>query len=366
MKQVAVLGCGSWATAVARLIAQNIKDSSEFMNTVLMYVYNEKYDGESLADSINRLHVNSLYFPGFKLPENLVASTDLKDIVSRSDILAIAYPAKFVPWLMERVERYVLPTSYFISFSKGVVLDYDETCLRLVSDIIREKTGRPCLTVIGATTALEVAWQHYTEATIGSTDPELAEQTKRLLQTSYFRLVISPDAVGVELCGALKHVVAIAAGIADGLALGDNTKAAVLRLGFWEMFQLMKELFPDRGIQELTLEQSCGMAELFVCMSHRSDRPPALGSDMDLMNMLLGRQLTADRRNSVEDSSLSNAKIRTVCVNGSEYADMINKILQQRKRVAQYPLFTAVHLLCHHKMHPNQFIDRLRSHPVHQ
>nr|CAH8819819.1 unnamed protein product [Trichobilharzia regenti] len=85
------------------------------------------------------------------------------------------------------------------------------------------------------------------------------------IQSDYLKLVITQDDVGVELCGALKNVVAIAAGICHGLDLGDNTKAAVLRIGFWEVSELMKELFPDRGINYLTIEQSCGIAELFMC-----------------------------------------------------------------------------------------------------
>ncbi|KAF7233703.1 hypothetical protein EG68_11929, partial [Paragonimus skrjabini miyazakii] len=184
-------------------------------------------------------------------------------------------------------------------------------------------------------------------------------------QTNYFRLTITPDAIGVELCGALKHVVAIAAGIADGLQLGDNTRAAILRLGFWEMFELMNELFPNRGVEAKTLEQSCGIAELFVCMSHRSDQPPALGSDMDLMNMILGRSLTAERRASVDNFEQPPLRRRRICVNGAEYAEVIYKILKSRNRLSQFPLFTAVHLICQHKLSPAQLIDSLQVHPLH-
>ncbi|KAF8563898.1 hypothetical protein P879_05897 [Paragonimus westermani] len=365
MKQVAVLGCGAWGTAVARLMAGNVKNSEEFHKTVTMFVHDEKYSGESLADSINRMHVNPVYLPGFKLPKNVIASCDLEDIVLHADILAIVYPTRLIPWLLDRLQPFVVPTAYFITFCKGVVIDHDDPQIHIVSDLVREKTNRPCVAVIGATTAMEVAWQHFTEATIGCSDMALAQQTKRLLQTNYFRLTITPDAIGVELCGALKHVVAIAAGIADGLGLGDNTRAAILRLGFWEMFELMNELFPNRGVESRTIEQSCGIAELFVCMSHRSDQPPALGSDMDLMNMILGRNLTAERRASVDNFEQPPLRQRRICVNGAEYAEVIYKILRSRNRLSQFPLFTAVHLICQHTLSPAQLIESLQVHPLH-
>ncbi|TPP61713.1 Glycerol-3-phosphate dehydrogenase [NAD(+)] [Fasciola gigantica] len=224
---------------------------------------------------------------------------------------------------------------------------------------------RPCVAVIGATTALEVVSKHFTEATIGSTDVDIASEVKRLLTAPYFRLTISKDEVGVELCGAMKNVIAIAAGVSDGLNLGDNTKSAVLRLGFWEMFQLMKELFPNRGVQGVTLEESCGVAELIVCMSHRSDKLPALGSDMDLMNIILGKSLATRRRLS-EGSVTGDLQHPVTFVDGAEYAHVIYNILKARNRLDNYPLFVAVHEMCQGLLSPHHFLDRLRSHPVHR
>ncbi|CAL8075554.1 unnamed protein product [Calicophoron daubneyi] len=248
---------------------------------------------------------------------------------------------------------------------QGLIVDPVKNELTLVSDLVRQKTERPCIPVIGATTALEVAWKHFTEATIGSDNLELGREVKSLLQTSYFRLVISDDPVGVELCGALKNVVSIAAGIVDGLEQGDNTKSAILRIGFWEMIELMKELFPNRGVKDVTLEQSCGIAELFVCMSHRSDVLPAVGTDVDVMNIVLGKALAQERRASVNGTPELN-EIRSQHVDGAEYAQVINAILTKRNIAQRFPLFTAVNDICQQKMSPRNFIDCLRRHPIHQ
>ncbi|CAH8638665.1 unnamed protein product [Heterobilharzia americana] len=221
-----------------------------------------------------------------------------------------------------------------IKAMKGLILYPEENRVKLVSDLIREQTGKRCVVVSGATTALEVAQQQFTEATIGTKSFDLGNEVKRLLQTEYFKFVVTQDDVGVELCGGIKHVVAIAAGICDGLKLGDNTKAAVLRIGFWEMSELMKELFPDRGTDWFTIEQSSGMAELFMCMAHQTDKIPEVGSDLDLMNINVGHRLSL-----VDGSPLLpefSKKTHRTFTDGVEYAAQIYNILAARHRTAHF------------------------------
>uniref|UniRef100_A0A146MJC6 glycerol-3-phosphate dehydrogenase (NAD(+)) n=1 Tax=Schistosoma mansoni TaxID=6183 RepID=A0A146MJC6_SCHMA len=176
-------------------------------------------------------------------------------------------------------------------------------------------------------------------------------------------MVITQDDVGVELCGGIKHVVAIAAGVCDGLKLGDNTKSAVLRIGFWEMSELMKELFPDRGTDWLTIEQSCGMAELFICMSHRTDEVPDIGSDLDLINITVGHKLSRSGSSFSLQQFTKNSK-RTY-TDGVEYAKLIYKILTTRHRTAHFPLFTGVHRICQNELEPQELLSCLSSHPIH-
>ncbi|CAH8651636.1 unnamed protein product [Schistosoma rodhaini] len=349
MKQVAVLGGGAWSTAIAKVIADNVSSSNEFCSRIAMYVYDETHNDRNLVDYINKDHINPVYLSSITIPNNVIAN--------------IAYPSRYVQWLIRQIKGHVKENAYFVSFCKGLVLYSEENRVKLVSDMIREQTGKSCVVVSGATTAIEIAEQQFTEVTIGAKNYDHGNEVKRLLQTDYLRMVITQDDVGVELCGGIKHVVAIAAGICDGLKLGDNTKSAVLRIGFWEMSELMKELFPDRGTDWLTIEQSCGMAELFICMSHRTDEVPDIGSDLDLINITVGHKLSRSGSSFSLQQLTKNSK-RTY-TDGVEYAKLIYKILTTRHRTAHFPLFTGVHRICQNELKPQELLSCLSSHPIH-
>ncbi|TNN07657.1 Glycerol-3-phosphate dehydrogenase [NAD(+)] [Schistosoma japonicum] len=299
MKRVSVLGCGAWGTAISRVIAENVVSSNEFCSEITVYVHNEFHNDRSLVDWINEDHINPVYLPTLTIPSNVFADNDIKKVVSEADIIAVAYPCRYIKWLVNQINGHIKENAYFISFCK----------------------------------------------------------------TDYLKLVITQDDVGVELCGGIKHIVAIAAGICDGLKLGDNTKSAVLRIGFWEMSELMKELFPDRGTDWLTIEQSCGMAELFMCMSHRTDDIPDIGSDLDLMNITVGHKLSRPG-SSFDLQSLTKDPNRTFA-DGVEYAKQIYRILAARHRTSHFPLFVSVHRICQNELKPQDFLHSFASHPIH-
>uniref|UniRef100_A0A3Q0KSF8 Glycerol-3-phosphate dehydrogenase [NAD(+)] n=1 Tax=Schistosoma mansoni TaxID=6183 RepID=A0A3Q0KSF8_SCHMA len=363
MKQVAVLGGGAWSTAIAKVIADNVSSSNEFCGRIVMYVYDETHNDRNLVDYINKDHINPVYLPSITIPNNVIANSNIAEVVSDADIIVVAYPSRYVQWLIRQINGHVKENAYFVSFCKGLVLYSEENRVKLVSDMIREQTGKSCVVVSGATTAIEIAEQQFTEVTIGAKNYDHGSEVKRLLQTDYLRMVITQDDVGVELCGGIKHVVAIAAGVCGGLKLGDNTKSAVLRIGFWEMSELMKELFPDRGTDWLTIEQSCGMAELFICMSHRTDEVPDIGSDLDLINITVGHKLSRSGSSFSLQQFTKNSK-RTY-TDGVEYAKLIYKILTTRHRTAHFPLFTGVHRICQNELKPQELLSCLSSHPIH-
>ncbi|VDP98998.1 unnamed protein product [Trichobilharzia regenti] len=321
MKRVVVLGCGAWGTAIATVIASNVISSSLFNEEVIMYARDEIYADRSLVDWINEDHINPIYLPNYGIPENVVAKNDVKEVIAKADIIAIALKSSFLsvhfdPFMALRFTECQRHRSYTY-FIVGLILFPHENRVKLVSDLIREQTGKRCVVVSGATTAIEIAQKQFTEVTIGSKSLDSGEEVKKLLQTSYLKMIITQDDVGVELCGGIKHVVAIAAGICDGLKLGDNTKAAVLRIGFWEMSELMKELFPDRGLLSRVYEFNF----FFLGMAHRTDDIPGVGSDLDLVNIAVGRRLS-----TLEDytlrSELSKNTYRTFA-DGVEYAAQV-------------------------------------------
>ncbi|CAH8609508.1 unnamed protein product [Heterobilharzia americana] len=323
MKRVVVLGCCSWGTAIVKVVADNVASSDEFFNEVYWFVRDEDYNGRNLISWINEDHVNPLYLPIIRVPYNVIAFSDIQKVTEEADIILVSYPPCYITWLLDNMKQFIKENAYFVSFCKGLILCPEENRIKLVSDFIREQTGKRCVVVIGATTAIEVAKQQLTEATIGSKSLEHGLEVKRLLQTDYIKLVITQDDVGVELCGALKNAVAIAAGICNGLELGNNTKAAVLRIGFWEVSELMKELFPGRGTNYLTIEQSCGIAELFMFMSYRSEEIQDIGSDLDFLNIILRRELSTSEVNKSSLHSLSAKELRRIFVDGVEYAKQV-------------------------------------------
>ncbi|KAK4475572.1 hypothetical protein MN116_000850 [Schistosoma mekongi] len=364
-KRVSVLGCGSWGTAIAKVVADNVIFPDEFCSEVFWYVRDEFYNDKCLTDWINEEHSNPSYLPKLKLPFNVVASSDVRKVVENADILLVAYPPCYIIWLVNHIKKYIKEKAYFVSFCKGLMLYPEENRIKLVSDFIREQTGKRCVVVIGSTTAVEVAEEQFTESTIGSNSLEYGREVKRLLQTKYMKLALTQDNVGVELCGSLKNVVAIAAGICDGLQLGNNTKAAVIRIGFWEVSELMNELFPDRGTNYLTIQQSCGIAEAFICMSHKSDEIPDIGEDIDLLNIVIGRRIAKTDVDRLSIHSLSDKISKRTFVDGVEYAKQIYNILVDRHRTEHFPLFVAVHRICQNEMKPHELIKCLQSHPIH-
>ncbi|KAI2528699.1 GPD1L isoform 4, partial [Pan troglodytes] len=166
--KVCIVGSGNWGSAVAKIIGNNVKKLQKFASTVKMWVFEETVNGRKLTDIINNDHENVKYLPGHKLPEN-------------------------------------------------VGIDEGPEGLKLISDIIREKMGIDISVLMGANIANEVAAEKFCETTIGSKVMENGLLFKELLQTPNFRITVVDDADTVELCGALKNIVAVGAGFCDGL-----------------------------------------------------------------------------------------------------------------------------------------------------
>lgn len=153
------------------------------------------------------------------------------------------------------------PTAIGLSLIKG--FDVAEGGgMELISHIITKHLNIPCAVLMGANLANEVAEEKFCETTIGCKDKKMAPILRDLFQTPNFRVVVSDDVDAVEICGALKNIVACGAGFVDGLGLGDNTKAAVIRLGLMEMIKFVDVFYP--GSKLATFFESCGVADLIT------------------------------------------------------------------------------------------------------
>uniref|UniRef100_A0A8B9G210 Glycerol-3-phosphate dehydrogenase [NAD(+)] n=2 Tax=Amazona TaxID=12929 RepID=A0A8B9G210_9PSIT len=268
--KVCIVGSGNWGSAVAKIVGNNVKKLQKFASTVKMWVFEENVNGRKLTEIINNDHENVKYLPGYKLPDNVVAVPNLNEAVQDADLLVFVIPHQFIHKVCDEITGRVPKKALGITLIKGI--DEGPEGLRLISDIIREKMGIDISVLMGANIANEVAAEKFCETTIGSKILENGLLFKELLQTPNFRITVVDDADTVELCGALKNIVAVGAGFCDGLSCGDNTKAAVIRLGLMEMIAFAR-VFCKGQVSTATFLESCGVADLITtCYGGRNRR----------------------------------------------------------------------------------------------
>ncbi|MED5403734.1 MAG: NAD(P)H-dependent glycerol-3-phosphate dehydrogenase [SAR324 cluster bacterium] len=222
--QIGVIGAGAWGTAMARLLVNN-------GNSVQVWCL----EAETRQDILTN-HLNSSFLPEIRLPETLKASTDLSEVVRNSKILVASVPSHFTREIAKKMRSEITDEHIVVIISKGI----EQHSLALMSEIYaNELDNLPKLAVLsGPTFAREVALDLPSAAVLACAD----EETDSLLQKSFhsarFRLYRSTDLIGVQLAGAIKNVIAIASGIADGMKLGLNARAALMCRGIAEMSRL--------------------------------------------------------------------------------------------------------------------------------
>ncbi|CUM64682.1 uncharacterized protein PRCAT00002291001 [Priceomyces carsonii] len=279
--KISIIGSGNWGTAVAKLVAENTAEKSDvFQKEVQMWVYEENIDGEKLTEIINSKHENVKYLPGIKLPENLIANPDIVDTVRDSDLLVFNIPHQFLPSICKQLVGHVNKNVRAISCLKG--LEVGPHGCKLLSQAITDTLGVYCGVLSGANIATEVAKQRWSETSIAYTLPDdfrgqgkdIDEYIlKKAFHRPYFHVKVIDDVIGASYAGALKNVVAIAAGLVDGIGWGDNAKAAVMRIGikeiihfasYYEKFGIKSKIPPN---PTTFTEESAGVADLITTCS---------------------------------------------------------------------------------------------------
>ncbi|XP_009863035.1 PREDICTED: LOW QUALITY PROTEIN: glycerol-3-phosphate dehydrogenase [NAD(+)], cytoplasmic-like, partial [Apaloderma vittatum] len=230
--------------------------------------------------------------------------------------------------------------------SQGV--DEGPDGLRLISDIIHEKLGIEMSVLMGANIANEVAGDKFCETTIGCRNMQHGQALKELMQTPNFRVTVVQEADTVEICGALKNIVAVGAGFCDGLGYGDNTKAAVIRLGLMEMIGFAK-LFCKGPVTPSTFLQSCGVAALIT---------PCYGGRNRKVAEAFAK--TGKPIEQLEKEMLNGQKLQ-----GPQTSAELHRILKSKNVVEKFPLFTAVYQICYEGRPVTDFIKCLQNHPEH-
>jgi len=348
--KVCIIGSGNWGTAIARILGNNtVKYPNDFDATVRMWVFEELVDGRKLSEIINQDHENVKYLPGKKLPHTVLAVPDIVQAVTDADVFIFVVPHQFVNRICGQIKAAIKPGAFAVSLIKGLSENPDGTA-KLISKEINELLNIGVDVLMGANLAHEVADDKFCESTIGARNAATGALLKKLFQSENFRISVVHDVETVEVCGALKNVVACAAGFSDGLAYGDNTKAAIIRLGLMEMIKFIKIFF--QGSQLPTFFESCGVADLVTtCYGGRNRK-----CSEAFVKAGGSKSIT-----QIETELLGGQKLQ-----GPETAAQAYKMLQAKQMEDKFPLFIAVHKICTVQMKPEQLVDCLRNHPEHQ
>lgn len=268
MKKIGMIGAGSWGIALSRVLASNGHE-------VLVWSIVES---EIAMLKEKHEHVDKL--PGVKLPESVQYTTDLEKTVTQSDILVLAVPSVFTRSTAKSMAPYVRDKQVIVCVAKGI----EENTLMTISDVVEEEI--PCADVAvlcGPSHAEEVGIGLPTTVVAGAHTRATAELVQDIFMNDVFRVYTSPDMLGMELGGSLKNVIALAAGMADGLGYGDNTKAALITRGIAEISRLAIRM----GANAETLAGLTGIGDLIVTCESKHSRNRKAG-------MLMGQGYTME------------------------------------------------------------------------
>jgi glycerol-3-phosphate dehydrogenase (NAD(P)+) len=274
--RVAVLGAGSWGTAVAALTTRNAP-------TVLWARRSE------VADEVRRNRSNERYLPGVRLPGRLEATDSLEEAVREADVLVVGVPSHGLRAALGEACRWLRPWVPIVSLAKGLEQETRLRMTQVIQDVLPDHLAG---VLTGPNLAREIMSGFAAASVVAIDDARVARQLQRVFHCGLFRVYTNPDVIGCELGGALKNVIAIASGMGDGLGVGDNTRSAVITRGLAEITRLGVAMGGDPG----TFAGLTGMGDLVAtCISPQSrnrhvgeqlGRGRALAEIIDEMHMV--------------------------------------------------------------------------------
>lgn len=258
-RKIAVLGGGSWGTALATQVARANHD-------VVLWDMNPEH-----VKNMQQTHINQQYLPDIPLPKSLKFSNDLKKTIQESDTLLIAIPSHAVRGFLQNSKQWITKEHHIVWATKGL----EEGSAKPVHQVVAEELPDCKFTAVvsGPTFAIEVAKNLPTAVTVAASSHDIANEVASFLHYGNFRVYTSEDMLGVELGGSLKNVLAIAAGIADGLGFGSNTRAALITRGLHEIMLLGLAM----GAQAETFMGLAGMGDLVLTCTDNQSRNRRMG-----------------------------------------------------------------------------------------
>ena len=264
MKKIGVIGAGSWGTTLANVLAKKDHD-------VTLWVYEEE-----LAARLPETHVNDLYLNGVTLAPNLAYTNDLIDAVKGRDVLVLVSPSQVMRQVLKQLKPYLTDDCLLVSAAKGIENDTLLTMSEVLQEVFGPEIEQRTAVLSGPSFAREVAAEQPTAVAVAAVDLDVAHLVQELFSTNYFRVYTNQDVVGVEIGGAMKNVIALAAGVGDGLGFNHNARAALITRGLVEVARLGEA----KGAHGTTFYGLAGMGDLVLTCTGDLSRNRSVGIEL--------------------------------------------------------------------------------------
>lgn len=255
-QHVAVIGAGSWGTALASVLARN-------GHQVTLWVRDEK-----LASDVNTKHENRKYLPDIKLSTGIAATTNIREAVRDMRVVLLAVPSHAMRQVCREMAPHLHPDVLLLHATKGFELETLKRMSEVIGEEVPEPIAKRLAVLTGPSHAEEVVRNQPTTVVVASDEEVSMLHAQDLLMNENFRVYTNPDLVGAEIAGALKNIIALGAGLSDGLGYGDNAKAALLTRGLAEISRMGRKL----GARPLTFAGLAGVGDLIVTCTSKHSR----------------------------------------------------------------------------------------------
>ncbi|MBV8475318.1 MAG: NAD(P)-dependent glycerol-3-phosphate dehydrogenase, partial [Acidobacteria bacterium] len=267
MSQIAVIGAGAWGTALSIVLGR------KSVHEVRLWAHDSH-----VLDLIIRARENAQYLAGHKIPPSVTPTADFEEALHNADMVVSVMPSHYCRNIFEGLHAYLHPDMLLVSATKGIENDTGKRMTEVISDVVERSLGfKPRVGALsGPSFAKEVARGDPTAITIASQDSDLARAVQRGFSDPTFRVYTNADVIGVELGGALKNIIAIAAGICDGLGFGHNSVAALITRGLAEITRLAVAA----GARQETLAGLAGLGDLVLTCTGELSRNRRVGVDL--------------------------------------------------------------------------------------
>ena len=268
--KIGVVGAGAFGTAIAQTVAQNVEEVQIYLRR------------KELAEEINNKHINTEYYPNTILKDNIIASANLNDL-KNCEIIFLSIPSSAFRPTLKDLKGIITEETILVTTAKGI----EYPSLKTMGNLIEEYFNDQYVALSGPNFASEIILNLPTVSNIASKNRDNAKKVKNVLQTNQFKVKILDDVIGLELCGVIKNINAIANGICEGMNINENARFGVLTKGFTDTIKIIEGVGGDAS----TVKEYCGFGDLVLTSTSTESRNHTLG-------MLYGQRIIVDEKAS--------------------------------------------------------------------